>query len=83
MPARLPELPSDVIVEVLDDIQQENLVELRDVDRELMAVDIPLAELESWILRFADELINAHYTFRRLDHFLGHVTLSAADIQHG
>jgi hypothetical protein len=71
------------IAQVLDHVEQENLVELGDVDREGVGIQIPAMELEVLHLgSLGDVLIDARHAPRPLRHEGGHGTLPTSDVEN-
>ena len=67
---------------MLDDIEEKDLVEFRDVHGEFALVNIPFPELEPRITRSRDVLIDPDHARGLGKHLLGDIALTASDIEH-
>src|SRR5687767_7483268 len=70
------------VFEVLDYVEEEDLIELREVDRKAFGIPFPLVELDVRGLGFTNELINPDNSPCLVGHLVGDVALPATDIEH-
>src|SRR5437870_8992812 len=69
---------------MFDDIEQKNLVELRDIDRELFPIQVPADELWPRWHEWCGRRVTVHSrdAAALLDQFGRNQSLAAADIEH-
>src|SRR5687768_12399082 len=69
------------IAQVLDDIEQKDLIELRDIDGKLAGIEVELPDLNFGIGRWADVLIDSDDPCSARRHGFSDIALAAADIE--